>query len=356
MNWNNYDTKYIIKRLIIGFGMLILFSILTTRKAHALTQTVGINYAQNAIPHGIECQNYECSTLVYNWGNYLPPNIPTHEPLKGVGEGNLIFTIAVRNATTPSNIISGVRVSNNSDIFTCDIGSLYTYNDSGSGVSILTANCPVNFKIGYGLKTITFEKNGYAGNSLISWSIYATFVSKQDVSVDVHQQQVVDSIVNSQTATIQAMEASSAIAHSDAQQAIQQAHQDAQQAHQDAQSINNSINNDNVDGANSDLDDFKNSSTFSDSTGLQAVIELPLNLVNSFTNTCQPIQITIPWLDYTGTIPCMSTIYRQHFSGLYSVVALIVNAFFIYRILLKIYEIVHNAKQPDEDKLEVIDL
>lgn len=127
-----------------------------------------------------------------------------------------------------------------------------------------------------------------------------------------------------------------------------------EQLNQNIENVNNSINDDNI--TSSDADDLVNNEAFTDSTGLESVIQLPLNMVNSLSNTCQPISITIPFINYTGTIPCMSTIYSQHFGSLYTLLKVVINGFFVYRLLLKVYELVHSAKQPDEDKLEVIDL
>lgn len=313
MNWNNYDTKYIIKRLIIGFGMLILFSILTTRKASALTYTPGgtyytlgtgwrsktkqsLSYSNNAY-WVIQPEGYAVG-LLYEYG------LPT-------GSGQLQFSVIFQGqvATVPQANV----VLENKTIY-C-MTSVQTAYGTTNVVNYFCDN--YDFSSGYNAIGLTWEWS--SNNPQLSYIGLSKNIDLGDGGAG-------------------------------------QAHQDSVNTQQKIDNINNSINNDNVNGANGDFDNFKNNSDFSDSTGLQAVIELPLNLVSSFSNTCQPISITIPFIDYTGTIPCMSTIYRQHFNSLYSVVAVIVNAFFVYRILLKIYEIVHNAKQPDEDKLEVIDL
>lgn len=349
MNWNNYDTKYIIKRIIIGFGMLILFSIFTTHKANALISAEYIRRPSyiNSSGGGVNPGDF---TINGYSGTFTVRNSSgtARAVFSGLGQGKMIFSFAVTNESQPVAIpISAVNIhTTNGNLYTCNIGNNGWYYDNTKQVNVYSAECDVDTSAG-GVNSIIFEKPTQYGTTGVIVSELANFVTKDStsVNVNVNQQQVVDAINNTNQSLINSIN-----------NANNQAHQDAQQAHQDSQDIKNTLTNDNVDGANSDLDNFKNSSTFSDSTGLQAILELPLNLVNSLSNTCQPISITIPWLDYTGTIPCMSTIYSQHFNSLYSVVAVVVNAFFIYRILLKIYELVHNAKQPDEDKLEVIDL
>lgn len=322
MNWNSYDTKYIIKRLIIGFGMLLLFTILTTNKAKANTVSAIINpeYDQITIPDGTMQGSFS-----------FTDGINARPVLRNAGEGYVLINLLVTN-TNPAESIREIYVANNPDRYVCDIGSINTYTDSGTQRQIITAKCPVNLdNRGIGWLTIV-KKNNY-GTQYVAPGQYITFVSKEETP---NLQGIIDAInnqVSSITNTIQ---------------------QQNQQTHQDLQNINNSINNDNV--TTSDADDFKNNQAFTDSTGLESVINLPLNMVNSLSNQCEPIQIHIPYLETDATIPCMSTIYRSKFNSLYTLVKLVVNGFLVYRILLKVYELVHEAKQPDEDKLEVIDL
>lgn len=346
MNWNSYDTKYIIKRLIIGFGMLILFSILTTKKASAMTVQTG----------SFGNTNWSIAT---HMEDVLPIGTNSNR-LDNVGKGTIYFSLLYYNTNGEAyfNSIYAVGIDTGNQTYQCDIGNQVAYNDEGNKKNtLISVVCPVDFS-NTGLRGIRIKRAIGTQSTSILLSSYFTFFNEEPSGQSTAQQTTaINNAISSQTQQLLDRLYNNQV---DNQQLTQQiiANQNANQAqaHQDAQQIHNDITNDNVDGAKTDMDDFSNNSAFSDSSGLQAVIELPLNLVNSFTNTCQPINITIPWLDYTGTIPCMSTIYRSHFNNLYNVVKLIVNAFFLYRILLKIYELVHEAKQPDEDKLEVIEL
>lgn len=344
MNWNYNDTKYILKRFIIYILVAVAMFLIGIFKANASTYSEflvcdvpGNQYTYNITTQGVVVVPTNC-----NGNNY--------SPFKNKGEGELIFSFQTLNSSSVTEQVMEVQAMSNG-AYMCDIGTTQTYYDSTTQVVIYTARCKMNIESN-GITQIKIMRGGTNGTLQIRVGELMTFVKKDgtSVSVDVHQQEVVNAITNSQQAEINAITNASNQAHQDAQQA----HQDAQQAHNDSQAINNSINNDNI--TSSDADDLTNNQAFTDSTGLQAVIELPLNMINSLTNTCQPINITIPWLDYTGTIPCMSTIYRSKFNSLYQVVKLIINGFLVYRLLLKVYELVHEAKQPDEDKLEVIDL
>lgn len=337
MNWNSYDTKYIIKRLIIGFGMLILFTILTSNKAKAETSTTYMgswqyNYTITNTSHG------EIDIPMIRENNTY------YQAFNGAGEGTIIFSVHAGNAQGGTGQIEEISIKNDNGTYTytCEVGNMLSYTDNLQQRLIYTVKCPVYYPSGIGMAKVHIRTDG-VGTLVVSTSKTATFVPKDNVNVNVNQQQVVNAITASQQATISAI-----------QSAGTQAHQDAQQAHQDSQDIKNTITNDNI--TSSDADGFASNDAFSDTTGLESVINLPLNMVNSLSNQCVPIQIHIPYLETDATIPCMSTIYRSKFNNLYTLVKLVVNGFLVYRILLKVYELVHEAKQPDEDKLEVIEL
>lgn len=329
MNWNGYDTKYIIKRLIIGFGMLILFSILTTHKAKA--ETIVANGYLSSTSDILNINALVSREKTYNIGQFA-----------GKKNGEVYFAMSISRSMEVQNIY--VIESNSGLHFTCFFGSITGYANNNEQYQAYSVRCPADFNYG---RLAGIGVNGYVHqNAIINWPTdisYYTYDTSQSV-IDAIQQNSSTTAINNMNNQI----------HQDNQTINNSINNQTNQQHQDAQAINNSINNDNITA--SDADDLTNNQAFSDSTGLQAVIELPLNMINSLTNTCQPISITIPWLNYTGTIPCMSTIYTSKFNNLYQVVKLIINGFLVYRLLLKVYELVHEAKQPDEDKLEVIDL
>lgn len=335
MNWNNNDTKYIIKRFIIYILIAFAMFIIGTWKAHALTAVENNFIIANT---DINQTGKFNRTATYNINNW-----------KGLSNGEVFFTIATSRAMEVYNIY--VEEASSSRRFTCFFGADMGYADNTSQYHGYSVRCPADFVYG-GLKRIGIDAYVHT-SGIIIWPTdvsYYSYDMPSDVISAIQQASSTNAINNLNTQ----MQNASSQAHTDAQNVQVAINNQSTQQHQDAQAINNSINNDNI--TSSDADDLTNNQAFSDSTGLQAVIELPLNMINSLTNTCQPISITIPWLDYTGTIPCMSTIYSSKFNSLYQVVKLIINGFLVYRLLLKVYELVHEAKQPDEDKLEVIDL
>ena len=89
---------------------------------------------------------------------------------------------------------------------------------------------------------------------------------------------------------------------------------------------------------------------------MSAIISMPLTFVNSLTNTCQPINLTIPYMDADVSIPCMQSVITNKMPLLANLIKIVINGFIVYRILLDIFQIVRNAKNPEDDRIEVLDL
>lgn len=120
--------------------------------------------------------------------------------------------------------------------------------------------------------------------------------------------------------------------------------------------IKDSINSDSTTGAESSADDLVNNSAFNDTTGLSAIISMPLTFVNTLSNSCSPISLTIPYMDYPFQLPCIQSIVNHYAPALVVIIKVIVNGLIIYWVMLDIFKIVKNAKNPDDDRIEVLDL
>lgn len=137
---------------------------------------------------------------------------------------------------------------------------------------------------------------------------------------------------------------------------INNQNQNQEQNHQDMQDINNSINNNNVSGANNDANSFVNNQAFQDNTGLSSVITAPLSVVNSLTSTCSPIRLTLPYIDTDIDIPCIGTMLEQKVGALAQLIKVVINGFICYIIGVDLFRIVKNARNPEDDRIEVLDL
>lgn len=149
-----------------------------------------------------------------------------------------------------------------------------------------------------------------------------------------------------------------------------QMRQNAQQQHQDSineqnainqntqaqQETNNLINNDNVDGASSEVDSLLNNNAFNDNSGIQSIINAPLNFINGLTNSCSPITLTIPFIDTSVNLPCIKEELEQHVPLIVPILSTAINGFVIYRILLDIVSLIKSSRDPDDDRIEVLDL
>ena len=160
--------------------------------------------------------------------------------------------------------------------------------------------------------------------------------------------------LNKNSSTIQAGFAS--IAYSLCKESDKQIFQEQQETNNKLNQIDTSINSSNTSGGETAADDLKNNSAFQDNSGLSSVVSMPLTFVNSLSNTCQPISLNIPYFDVDMQIPCFQSIITDKMPALASIIKVVINGFIIYRVLLDIFQIIRNAKNPEDDRIEVLDL
>lgn len=125
---------------------------------------------------------------------------------------------------------------------------------------------------------------------------------------------------------------------------------------QEIQSTNNTLNNDNVDESLTEADGFFNGFT-TNTHGLTGIITAPLNAIQSLTSkTCSPLVLPIPFVDKDLTLPCMRKIYTDNFGGFMNLYDVIVIGIVSYWVLVRIFTLVKDFKNPDHDEIEVVDL
>lgn len=132
---------------------------------------------------------------------------------------------------------------------------------------------------------------------------------------------------------------------------------DAQNATTDAvNGLNNNINNTDTTGSENALSSIINDPAFQDNTGINSIITLPVTMISSLSNSCQPINLTIPFLNSSVELPCFRSVINQHMPLVANLIGIVVNGFILYRILIDIVGIVKSARNPDEDRLDVLEL
>lgn len=120
--------------------------------------------------------------------------------------------------------------------------------------------------------------------------------------------------------------------------------------------INDSINNSNTDGAQDSAGGFFDNFT-TDTHGLTAIITAPLSLISSITSkSCSPLVVPLPYVDKDLTLPCMGTIYSNHFGSFLSIYQMITFGIVAYWVCVRIFNLVKDFKNPDHDEIEVLDL
>lgn len=119
---------------------------------------------------------------------------------------------------------------------------------------------------------------------------------------------------------------------------------------------NDILKDDSIQGAQDSAGGFFNDFT-TDTHGLTAVITAPLSLIESITSSaCSPLVIPLPYIDKDLTLPCMGAIYSNYFGSFLSIYQIITFGIVAYWVLVRIFNLVKDFKNPDHDEIEVLDL
>lgn len=119
--------------------------------------------------------------------------------------------------------------------------------------------------------------------------------------------------------------------------------------------------NDNITSSDTSSSEGQANSFFegfeSDDYGLSDIITMPLDLIKGLTsNSCVALNLTIPFVNKNFQLPCMSSIYQQYFGDFFTLYQTITFGFIAYWVIVKIFALVKGFKDPNDDKVEVLDL
>ena len=91
--------------------------------------------------------------------------------------------------------------------------------------------------------------------------------------------------------------------------------------------------------------------------GLSDIITLPLQFIQNLTsNTCQNLVLPLPFVNQNLTLPCMNSIYQEYFGSFFTMYQAITTGLIGYWVAVRIYALVKGFKDPEDDKIEVMDL
>ena len=117
------------------------------------------------------------------------------------------------------------------------------------------------------------------------------------------------------------------------------------------------INDSDSSEATNEASDFFNNFT-TNTHGLTSIVTAPLNAISSLTSSsCTPLHLPIPYLDNKYIdLPCMRSIYDQNFGSFMTLYDTITFGIVSYWIIVRIFALVKDFKNPDHDEIEVVDL
>lgn len=287
------------------------------------------------------------------------------------GTGHIIFNIVQAPLQNTNNVVYTLRIGGNQTYYTCSASGGTWYVDNGEQRFLQTIDCPYNSNNNNGAKYITLLRDSNYGTSRVYIPLLFTFISGEDSSAvvdglnDLANQLISNNNTNTQSilASLQSIwtktetNTQSILDRLEAIKTLITNNSSViNNIQNNTQNISDSINDSSIDS--SSATDFKDNSAFQDGNGLDNIIKAPLNFIQSLTNTtCSPINLTIPFMNADVSLPCMSSIYTKALGQqLVNLIALVINGVVLYRYCLKILQLVHNAKNPNKDELEVLDL
>ncbi len=129
-----------------------------------------------------------------------------------------------------------------------------------------------------------------------------------------------------------------------------------QQTNQKIDKIDDTLNDDNVTGSKDKFNSFFNDFQ-TDDFGLSGIITAPLSTIKSITSvTCSPLVLPLPFVNENLTLPCIRSIFEKHFSSLLLIYQTITTGILSYYIIVRLFNLVKDFKNPEHDEIEVMDL
>lgn len=100
---------------------------------------------------------------------------------------------------------------------------------------------------------------------------------------------------------------------------------------------------------------FKNYN--SNSHGLSGIITAPLKFLQSLTGAkCSPLKFELPFVKKEVQLQCMKSIYQTHFGVFYTLWQTLTTGLIAYTVCLNFYKKIRDLQNPDNDKIEVLNL
>lgn len=122
------------------------------------------------------------------------------------------------------------------------------------------------------------------------------------------------------------------------------------------QQLQNTLNDSNTDSAQGQASGFFGDFQ-SDAHGLSGVITAPISFLQSLTaSSCSPLEFELPFIHDEVSLPCMKPIYQQRFGVFFTLWQLITTGLISYNVCLNFYKKIRDLQNPNNDRIEVLNL
>jgi len=105
------------------------------------------------------------------------------------------------------------------------------------------------------------------------------------------------------------------------------------------------------------ISDLFTNFTVSIDSNLTSIVSLPLTTIQSITTqTCEPLELPLPFINEELDLPCPRELIETNFSSILTLWDLITSGVIGYWVVVKILASVKSANDPEDDKIEVMDI
>lgn len=344
--------KNIIKKLIVSFCFAFILMLLKG------------DFLINAKAMTVSGQNVGAQTWSVNPStDYWYVNKSIDNYWNGWGSGYVYFNIGISKRSTDSvtPLVSpkSIVLSSGTTSFACSIGT-NSVNNSTYINQIYSVVCPVNFSSS-GLTLLTINLMPLNNTPINTYEIYfdgfMSFVNDSpDVNVNVdnsssnsnRDQNFGNLITDNRNNT------NSIIKNNDD-------NTNKIVGSVDKNTEENKKTNDLIENTDTSESQTKGANFFknynSNAHGLSGIITSPLKFLQSLTGAkCNPLKFNLPFVKKEVQLQCMKSIYQTHFGVFYTLWQTITTGLIAYTVCLNFYKKIRDLQNPNNDKIEVLNL
>ena len=146
------------------------------------------------------------------------------------------------------------------------------------------------------------------------------------------------------------------VSNADLSQKIDSLNEEQKKTNEELNNLNKNITSDDTSGANSIADRFFGDFE-EDNFGLQDVVTAPLVFIRNLLNhSCEPLDLQLPFVNKIIHLPCMHAIYTEYFGLFFTLYQTITTGVIAYAVLIRIFATVKGLQDPQNDKIQVMNL